>query len=133
MMDPEKKKAWVDALRSGEYVQGRGVLCKADTGAMCCLGVAADVLLDTNWHLMKDPDDDRVDVYGLRASIGQTTWENSTVELSNEYLEEIGITPDEQIHLVQLNDGGISYKDGKISTTRPRSFDQIAKWIEKNL
>jgi hypothetical protein len=38
-MNPELKKKWVKALRSGEYKQGRGYL--ANKGKYCCLGVLA--------------------------------------------------------------------------------------------
>ncbi len=34
---------WVPALRSGEYVQGRGTL-KSPDGEYCCLGVACDLM-----------------------------------------------------------------------------------------
>lgn len=37
-MDAELKRKWVEALRSGEYKQGRGELLN-DEGAYCCLGV----------------------------------------------------------------------------------------------
>lgn len=41
-MNTENMKAWVAALRSGEYKQGRSCLRSAD-GTFCCLGVACDV------------------------------------------------------------------------------------------
>ena len=37
-MNKERIKMWIDALRSDEYVQGRGKLC--NNGRYCCLGVA---------------------------------------------------------------------------------------------
>src|SRR5687767_14975041 len=40
-MDPEKKAAWVAALRSGNYRQGRGIL--HDGAGYCCLGVFGDL------------------------------------------------------------------------------------------
>ena len=41
------KKAWVKALRSGEYIQGQGTLCTAGEkhDNFCCLGVAANLLV----------------------------------------------------------------------------------------
>jgi len=39
----EKKKIWLDALRSGEYKQATETLHNLDTGGFCCLGVAAKV------------------------------------------------------------------------------------------
>jgi hypothetical protein len=40
-MLPERKKLLVDALRSGEYVQGREQLRTRDS--FCCLGVGCDI------------------------------------------------------------------------------------------
>jgi len=40
-MDPEIKKQWTAALRSGDYTQGKTALC-TDTG-YCCLGVLCDL------------------------------------------------------------------------------------------
>lgn len=40
-MNPEVKAAWLTALRSGEYTQGRGKLNKG--GEFCCLGVLCDI------------------------------------------------------------------------------------------
>lgn len=42
-MNPEIKKQWVDALRSGEYMQTQGTL-KNHKG-YCCLGVLTDLYL----------------------------------------------------------------------------------------
>ena len=44
-MKPEIKQKWIDALRSGEYVQGNG---KLNTGAFCCLGVLCDLAAKEN-------------------------------------------------------------------------------------
>jgi len=41
------RRRWARALRSGEYTQGRGVLCRVHddhTEEWCCIGVGADVL-----------------------------------------------------------------------------------------
>jgi len=47
-MNPEVKKKWVNALRSGNYKQGKGRLvspCKNEDGRYeyCCLGVLCDL------------------------------------------------------------------------------------------
>jgi len=44
LMNPEIKKRWLAALRSGEYKQGRAKLRTRDT--YCCMGVLCDVLKD---------------------------------------------------------------------------------------
>jgi len=42
-------KKWVEALRSGEYEQGKGILCMDDEISgdwkYCCLGVACDIFV----------------------------------------------------------------------------------------
>lgn len=52
-------KAWVKALRSDEYKQGNHRLCRGRLkGAerWCCLGVLADIALDTDWTRVRhDP------------------------------------------------------------------------------
>ena len=40
-MNKEVKKKWVDALRSGEYAQGRSSL--RDHDEYCCLGVLCEL------------------------------------------------------------------------------------------
>lgn len=50
-LDPEVKRLWLEALRSGEYPQGREVLCNPD-GEYCCYGVATDLAVKagkTEW------------------------------------------------------------------------------------
>ena len=42
------KRAWLKALRSGDYQQSRGLLME-DNGECCGLGVAIDVLTDDWW------------------------------------------------------------------------------------
>ena len=40
-------KKWVKALRSGEYVQGKGALCRVgkEYDYFCCLGVLTDIYM----------------------------------------------------------------------------------------
>jgi len=42
-LDPELKQTWLEALRSGEYQQGKGKLERVDNEC-CCLGVLCNVL-----------------------------------------------------------------------------------------
>lgn len=37
---------WAEALESGDYEQGFGLLCRAKDSTYCCLGVAAKVILE---------------------------------------------------------------------------------------
>lgn len=40
-MNPEIKAEWIRRLRSGDYEQGRGALCRDNT--YCCLGVLSEI------------------------------------------------------------------------------------------
>lgn len=44
-VNKERVRLLVDALRSGEFQQGVGVLRNPDIGRYCCLGVATEVAL----------------------------------------------------------------------------------------
>lgn len=46
-LDPAVKTAWLDALRSGEYPQGKGLL-RDNEGKFCCLGVLCEVAVEAN-------------------------------------------------------------------------------------
>lgn len=102
-MTPEDKKKWVDALRSGKYVQGHGCLRSDDQ--YCCLGVALDVLHPEKWRKVQnrwrdvDRDDDQL--------------------LSDATIEIIGFS-DDQGTLAEMNDDGTP-------------FAEIADWIETNI
>ena len=103
-MKPEDKKTWCDALRSGKYKQGTRRLCGDDK--WCCIGVAADVLLDDFW------------IWSERDRAWCIAGNSAT--LSDAWLKKIDLEWERQVGLVEMNDTG-------------SSFDEIADWIEKNL
>ena len=52
-LNPEDKRKWVEALRSGRFVQGQHVLHNAANDTYCCLGVAREVCsLSSSSHTM---------------------------------------------------------------------------------
>lgn len=105
-MDANLKAKWIEALRSGEYEQGRGSL-KCD-GKFCCLGVALD--------------------------IQGATWDFGTAILDGVETSPLS-TPEERLlgglpmftaaSLISMNDG----TDGKTE----HSFAEIADYIEANV
>ena len=108
-MDKELKTKWVEALRSGEYEQGRMSLrrLKNDGGySYCCLGVLADITDNNAWE-----DKDR--------------WNNEGGYFSNYMLDEFGITEKFQDAVMVMNDGN--------SKNKPKSFTEIANYIEEIL
>jgi hypothetical protein len=107
-MDQELKTRWMEALRSGDYKQGRQKLRigKGKNTRMCCLGVLADVINPDGWtpqnHWFVDGDDSRD-------------------ELSDSVLHRVGIRVGQQAELISLND------------EQMKSFDDIAHFIEREL
>jgi hypothetical protein len=103
-MDPELKTKWLVALRSGEYKQGRSVLCGPDNN-YCCLGVLAKVagrLTDRGYFVDKE---------------GEPA---STVLLYSLKGYEL-VSAEAQGALAGMNDSDRA------------SFNKIANWIEVNL
>lgn len=112
-MDPQLKARWIEALRSGNYVQGRSYLrtdCP-DGRHHCCLGVLAELIDPTKWetdsYLTHPGWDPQYDEDGPRA-------EFNTLLPSNILGEMV------QAQLATMNDDNIS-------------FDEIADYIERNL
>lgn len=104
-MRPEVKAAWVAALRSGRYQQGKGRLRDPATNAFCCLGVLCDI--------------------GARKAWDGGVYEGPLGNLGNGFLptdvrDLAKIPARKQAYLAALNDGG-------------HSFSEIADWIEANL
>lgn len=104
------KVKWIEALRSGKYPQGKGMLVDSSTdparNTYCCLGVLACVL--------------NPGVAPPRACDESRGPTNGDELLGEEALTEAGLDPDEQNKLANFNDAG-------------ESFTTIAQYIEENL
>lgn len=105
-MQVEIKDKWVAALRSGEYVQGRGQL-RTSVDEFCCLGVLCSI-------------------YALENSdFTATHTDHNGYEYDGEWLvlptgvQQWAGLPDEQVVLIEMNDGN-------------STFDEIADYIEEN-
>lgn len=110
-MNTEIKNKWVSALRSGNYVQGKGQL-RIDTGNVvkhCCLGVLCDVV---NKHHGRS-----LDLNGIYPS--SEICELVELDYFNPQVK-FGIFGKLE-YLTELND------------TRELTFEQIADLIEKQL
>jgi len=84
-MNQKIKKKWVDALRSGKYLQGTGFLL--DEGRYCCLGVLCDVVDTSKWW------------YGI-----YSTYEGHSGALPPFVMGEAGLSGDVEHMLIQVND-----------------------------
>lgn len=111
-MDPTWKKKWVDALRSGEYEQGRGGL-RSTTDKFCCLGVLTDLCikegLTEEWEI---GDKDWWEAEGRPGTLPTSTRKATGADYP--YIPREG-------HLATLND------------RRGFSFERIADLIEEHL
>lgn len=124
-MKPDEKAAWVAALRSGKYEQGKGTLCSADRH-YCCLGVHSEIKkvakketpVDFNFHYPTG---------GVAASVPDKEWFATFFEFTpNSKLKNKILAVDKLIDAcTTMNDGS--------SVKRAKSFKQIADWIEKKL
>ena len=119
-MNAEIKKLWTDALRSGEYSQGRSGLCINKT--YCCLGVLCDLhskISGTAWS-----GEDKCKLYMNNSCLlpkQVVAW----AELESATYSPVGIASynvkiDSGQSLASLNDFGVT-------------FNEIADLIEKHL
>jgi hypothetical protein len=105
-MNKELKAKWVEALRSGKYKQGKGML-RNEKGQFCCLGVLCDI---TNVELITL-------MNGLSESVFY--YNGNPSFLTTKHLQEISLDGSQQNVLIDMNDQGIC-------------FDAIADYIETN-
>lgn len=113
----EFKKAWVKALRSGQYRQVQGLLC--DTGkncdSFCCLGVAGNLLIEAG-HNFEWAKEDGLTHLTLRNITTQAESDELLDQPAPAWLKKW--LERHQDHVVNMNDGGYGFK-------------QIAAYIEE--
>lgn len=105
-MNPEIKAAWLTALRSGEYRQGKGRLECSD-GSFCCLGVLAKEI-----SKMDHPLAERVITAGSQGLLAIKTLNREgfvTGSLSDDFCDDIGLSIQLTNNLIAENDGGMSF------------------------
>ena len=122
-MNKTLKKRWVKALRSGEYQQGKNVLCRTTRSGndkFCCLGVLIDVGTSRGewekigygiWNFTIPPTKGNEDLSDLFQAIDY---------LPAVLAEKINLPHYQQMVLSEMNDRGAT-------------FNEIADWIEENL
>ncbi len=112
---------WLKALRSGEYKQARGYLRRIrlrKTGEEkqwdhCCLGVLCDLMEEDKQAEWRG---ESTFHYG---NSGSRKW------LPDHFMAHLGMRRTSAQRLTVMNDGN--------STTRRRTFEEIADYIEKNI
>ncbi len=122
MKQKELRRKWVEALRSGDYIQTHGFLEKKTHGIKenCCLGVLCHVLEDNGVieKLPRGPTDDCI--------LGFSFTDNDKLA---EVQAIIGIRDMAVSNLILQNDGPMS---GNVYTSRSKTFQEIADEIERH-
>lgn len=118
-LDPEKKKAWVEALRSGKYLQGKYALRTKDNH-FCCLGVAVEAMDLGGWA---DPALDPVEaqIFDPTKYVGEfVTGQTNQNRMPPQTRDLIGLDVLDHDVLIGMNDNG-------------KTFGEIADYIERKL
>lgn len=124
-MNPEVKAAWVAALRSGDYRQGKRKLFQYREGEKvhCCLGVLCDLYDKANGFELKPSE--RGSNYPETTVVAWAGLDHFNPRVSHAW-GETGIA--------NLNDGSYVTYIGKSSPPpREHTFEEIANIIEEQL
>ena len=121
MMKPEIKKIWVEALRSGDYKQGKRYLRPGGKNEFCCLGVLC------NLHAIAHP------AIAARQK-NPKTYMHSDAGLPIRVMEWSGLTHPlgDAITLDDARDNIAWFNDGAVGTGN-YTFLDLATAIEKQL
>lgn len=116
-----RRKAWVEALRSGKYQQTKSMLYDGD--GFCCLGVACDISKLGDWELADESD---VDV-GAHNYVCEM--DVDAVGLPDDVRDWLGLKNSSGQHLIN---GGKDYETlPNINDHEGKSFSEIADLIEQ--
>jgi hypothetical protein len=136
-MNPKVKRLWINALESGDYVQGKNYLKQTISGGFsyCCLGVLCDLY---DKHSGKSPGF-REGAYHISSSREIVYPHNgSTVLPTREVLEWAGLESERGFddgHLLVLKDGTEYRATGlpDINDNCDLSFKEISSVIKERL
>lgn len=116
------KNKWVEALRSGEYVQTKNMLKSVD-GGFCCLGVLCDIHAQESSGKWEEDDDSGFCYYDHNQEIlpySVRSWAGIQNGGSGEFQDYDALGHARQRCLALMNDSG------------DYTFDQLADIIEQN-
>jgi len=118
-MNPVIKDKWIAALRSGQFIQGVGLLNNG-RGKFCCLGVLCELAAESGITKRAKTTIPPVVSYGLKFPLEQTTVLPAEVNMWAE-LDDTWVTINgRHANLADHNDRGAT-------------FEEIAKAIEEQL
>jgi hypothetical protein len=123
-MNPEVKRMWVDALRSGNYRQDQWVLRRnvpSDKPVCCALGVLCEIAVNAGVVERYCPDDRSLVMYGDGRAMKT---------LPREVMQWAGVRSSEV--MLEDQDGG-EVSVSCLNDHENMSFEQIATIIEEQL
>lgn len=130
-MKPEIKEKWLNALRSGEYSQGKHQLRDANDN-FCCLGVLCDLYLketDGEWEELVD---DSTGYNYAIVSYNEDNYGPNSETLTAEVAKWSGL--DNSSPVVEVKNGmHLSSSHLTVLNDEGYSFNEIADLIEKSL
>ena len=137
ILKPDVKAAWLAALRSGEYVQGTGVLKSWEkTGVLrhCCLGVLGELYCKatgTQWSTL--PDCHRMSLHNEAGVLHSMVWRWATSDGSD--MPKIPRPDEHTTYIVSdsQNDITLAVFLARCNDFTGLDFQKIADWIEENL
>jgi hypothetical protein len=123
-MNQQIKQRWIEALRSGKYLQDRGVLRSVQTDGFCCLGVLCDLYIQDHSNVKWEQD-----LEGGRYSI---SGENGV--LPSNVMTWAGLTDtNPKVKVPGADDTGYCGSSLAGLNDMGRSFEKIAQVIEEQL
>lgn len=121
-LDINDKTKWVNALRSGEYQQGKAVLHNPTQDTYCCLGVLCEVT--GREFKAVDPGNDNWNDLDANDAIY-----SEFRELFSAY----DIPPNEVLYEPHNVMDRLMHWNDAFATSGHKDFPQIADWVEANL
>ena len=139
-LDPIFKKKWINALRSGQYLQGKQSIRRTVTTVegvvvptYCCLGVALDIIDHDGWVPHLSPAMSRGD-FDWRSPDGTGMFINANTTMNFRFLPETSNMPNSELPTeMQSSHTTFARRLANMNDVEGAAFDQIADWIEANL
>lgn len=122
-MDKQIKQRWIDALRSGDYIQGAGRLHDPEENSFCCLGVLCDLYIkdhskSTAWSFGPSVNEEAINATEGYLPGEVIDW----AKLQSSFSGDLVVYQDDGtgIEVTELNDSGASFR-------------KIARYIESSI
>jgi hypothetical protein len=135
-MNPEVKAKWLEALRSGEYEQGTGYLCK--DGKYCCLGVLTDLYTKENGENWTDYLDADVHHRYVKVKMFDGEYEIPPASVCEwagfpKFVDSETFEPNPEVVYVNEDGDNCTMSLAELNDTCELNFAEIAELIEAQL